>query len=152
MHVYPRLEKWLQLVGICTYVSSVWPFHAHVTVDSDKSCCVPRQVNIWHLIGMAVTWNVNWPAQPPSWPSILNLYCLWATWRWWSIAAQTRSKHISTSVVSNASNLSRHWRHYLELEHVTVVRWNCPTSTANTEVLRTCEATCQASKVLKALF
>ena len=40
-------------------------------------------------ICMALTWNP--PAQPPSWPSILNLYCLWATRHWWSVAAQTRS-------------------------------------------------------------
>ena len=32
--------------------------------------------------------------------------------------------------IGNASNLSGHWRHYPELEHVMVVQWNCPTSTA----------------------
>jgi len=51
--------------------------------------------------------------------------------------------------IGNTSNLSGQWCHYLVLECVTVVQWDCPTCTAYTKLLQTCEAMYQASNANK---
>ena len=66
-------------------ISSTWTTHAWTNLYTET-----MSWRLWVCFNMALTWNR--PAQPPSWPFILNLYCLSATCHWWSTAAQTKSK------------------------------------------------------------
>ena len=84
---------------ICQQVAAIspsWDIHAWTELYTE--------IMSWISIGIyECRYNMHGPylkrpAQPLSWPSILNLYCLWATCHSWFIATM----HASNSVVSTA--------------------------------------------------